>query len=71
MGRAGYDTTFVCNDKNSAAAAAIAMADEKRTQDAVRTTQIPLNKQKRNTANSLCTRRPPPKKLLLPLLKPN
>ncbi|EOA87590.1 uncharacterized protein SETTUDRAFT_184490 [Exserohilum turcica Et28A] len=42
MGHAGYDTTFVCDDEdnnnknnNFAAALAVAMADEKRTEEAV------------------------------------
>lgn len=37
MGRAGYDTTYVCTTTDSAATTAIAMADAQRTKDAVRT----------------------------------
>ncbi|KAF5847406.1 hypothetical protein GGP41_000143 [Bipolaris sorokiniana] len=34
MGRAGYDTTYVCTTTDSAATTAIAMADAQRTKDA-------------------------------------
>ncbi|KAI4713743.1 hypothetical protein J4E89_001190 [Alternaria sp. Ai002NY15] len=34
MGRAGYETTYVCNDKDSAAADAIAMHEVKRAEAA-------------------------------------
>lgn len=37
MGRAGYDTTYVCTTTDSAATTAIAMADAQRAKDAVRT----------------------------------
>ena len=35
MGRAGYETTYVCSDKDSAAADAIAMHEVKRAEAAV------------------------------------
>ncbi|USP78878.1 hypothetical protein yc1106_06152 [Curvularia clavata] len=34
MGRSGYDTTYVCNDKNSAAADVVAMVNHQRAQNA-------------------------------------
>ncbi|XP_014557324.1 hypothetical protein COCVIDRAFT_37223 [Bipolaris victoriae FI3] len=34
MGRAGYDTTYVCTTTDSAATTAIAMADAQRAKDA-------------------------------------
>jgi len=65
MGRAGYETTYVCNDKDSAAADAIAMHEVKRAEAAASISSPP------DTTMALTYNRRSRPSRLLRLQKPN